>query len=273
MKCDVCQTTIPFGEDTCPNCGYKVRKEHAFAYDANHTSHEHIQRSKPKLKHTNKKDLLGKIVAIVSIVGIVFSIGSTFITIFMDNQSQSLEPEENMYVSYNDKTFSEMIDEGYDQNGRITSAKEYTMDLMGFLEKNQFIDIADHGYCTSYNDILTAHIEVEAKKDNHNYTLTASVNEQETICEKGIKIFYRSKESMRHKMLVSKDTVNLLADYMGLENIYNQLEDARKQLVRDGDSNRYVYSNYEEDSIYLSETVYSNDSKPYSDYLSITQNN
>ena len=78
---------------------------------------------------------------------------------------------------------------------------------------------------------------------------------------------------MRHKMLVSKDTVNLLADYMGLENIYNQLEDARKQLVRDGDSNRYVYSNYEKDSIYLSETVYSNDSKPYSDYLSFTQNN
>lgn len=273
MKCDVCQTTIPLGEDTCPNCGYKIRKEHAFAYDANHTSHEHIQKSKPKLKHINKKDLIGKIVVVVSIVGLVISIGSTFITIFMGNQSQSFEPVESEYISYNDKTFSEMIDEGYDQNGIITSAKDYTSDLMEFLEKNQFTDIEDHGYCTSYNDVLTAHIEVEAKKDNHNYTLTAHVNEQESIYEKGIKIFYRSKESMRHKMLVSKETVHLLADYMGLDNVYDQLENARKQLVKEDDSNRYVYSNYEEDSLYLSETVYSHDSKPYSDYLSFTQNN
>ena len=62
MRCDVCDTKIPFGKNECPNCGMKIKDHYVNAFDASGHHHNHIQVNKVQPNNQKNEDNVKKLV-------------------------------------------------------------------------------------------------------------------------------------------------------------------------------------------------------------------
>ena len=283
MKCDVCQTKIPIGSRECPNCGYKVRNDTTQVYDASGTTHEHIKtpKIKPrkkvqgldvvvrKEKQTRIKNIVTAVITIISVLSIVFgSIVIPFLSDYFSDESSS-------YKTYDDMTFTDMIDEGLDQNNTISDIQEYAISLKEFLIEQGIEEIDENEYCSTFDDQLTANYNISGYKNDIRYSVEISFNSDQGLSSQGLTISHNSDKSMRKDgMAFSKEDVNPIGDYLNIPDIYDIFENSRLKMTKDKDEeNHYVYSDYEDLSIYLSEQYYERENPYYFNYYSVQLRN
>lgn len=280
MKCDVCQTQIPLGSDECPNCGYKIRENHVQTFDASGVTHEHIRVPKAKpTKRTQKTDynqhrkkgrtMRTVVIFIVVIISVVTMVcGGIIIPIMM---SSDIFNDNESYHTYEDMTFTDMVNEGIDKNDTISHIQDYAESLKTFLNKQGISDLSENEYCSAFGDRLIANYHVNGSKNDILYSVEVTFTSDEGLSNRGLIISYSSEKSMRKgNVLFSKEDVNAIGDYLDISNAYDILNNSRTKMKKDKDNeNRYVYSDYDDLSIYLSEEYYDRKEPYYFHYYSV----
>ena len=275
MKCDVCLTNIPLGQDTCPNCGYTIKPNHINTYDASGRSHEHIQvqskymqsrvnniYDKPKKKNTLdrpknkqlKKFIISMIIGIM-VATIVIGVAAIVFTI------DSFEEEIIEELSY-----QEVIDHGDDEDATIENAQLFEKDFVDYLKQHNYEDIRVEENVKDYDSIL-ARTNIDAYKDDYHYSMTVSHQEGE-IVEKRLVISGRFDGQInRTQFQLKEKEVKEITDYIGIDQAYQTLKSAHSKMEKD--DNQYLYSNYDGPNLYLSEKYYKTSEPYYWFYYSI----
>lgn len=280
MKCDVCGTKIPIGSNECPNCGFKYGKNSFSTYDASGETHEHIRvtskkpifhkPSKPQYrplkvnapKNLKNNQIKGMLIVVI-VVFIFMSASSIMIPIFLNDFSF------DWYSSgdYDNMTFQEVIDEGYD-DGTVEMALEEQEELVSLLEDKLGLENVDTDeYINEYSSGMYASITVSGDKDGYYYSVDSSFEAGENK-KRGVTISWSGEKSIRNtrQFVMDKDVLDILGNYVGVD-IYQQASMNRKNMIADeDDENRYVYSHYDDYDIYLSESLYGD---KYHFYISI----
>lgn len=267
MRCDVCDTLIPLGQDECPNCGYKIPKKKISAYDANSTTHEHIQsepvhpkktRVKQSTLQTPKKVKKG--LTITVIIGIVVTLITSIVPIIFEVVDVFNEPETN----YEDLTFEEVLDDNDD--GTVAMALEKENQIVQFLEENDYEDVE----VTEDSDEFYASFYINALKNECHYSIDFSYANEE-LQTKEITISGAVEGTTnRTKLLIQESDIKELADYLGIEKAYQILKDNHGLMKRTEDLlEQYRYSNYDDYKIYMIEGVHDGDEPYLSFYYSL----
>lgn len=267
MRCDVCDTLIPLGQDECPNCGYKIPKKKIGAYDASSITHEHIQsepvhpkktRLKQSTLQTPKKIKKGLTIGVI--VGIVVSLITSIVPIIFEVVDVFNEPETN----YEELTFEEVLNEN--DNELIAMALEKENQVVQFLEENGYEDIE----VTEDSDDFYASFSISSFKNNCHYYIDFSYADVE-LQSKGMTISGSVEGTTnRTNLLIQESDIKELADYLGIDNAYQTLKDNHGSMKRTEDMlEKYRYSNYDDYKIYMIEEVHGGDEPYLSFYYSL----
>lgn len=276
MKCDVCLTNIPLGQNECPNCGFKMKVNHVNTFDASGKDHNHIQvKSKyiksrvqtPKRQNrTQQKPIITKIIFIFIILSIVFQVLSTVflgVNSFIRNSYVTINEED-----YVDLTFEDVLNEDMDENGTVECASETKDDIIQMLDDNGYEDISTGERCYKYSveSSLRAYLDVDTYKDERHYQIHYVFTEG---YEESVEMVVSGNQSgkISKKDFCLKETdVTEITDYVGIDNAYNYLKNAHMNMQKD-DDNSYKYSNYDGPNIYMNEEFNDSSESYYYYYL------
>lgn len=288
MKCDVCLTKIPIGQNECPNCGFVVKKNHVNTYDASGNTHEHIQVQSKSLQNrlkniktqqqtiqrtlqssTNKKQAYQQMAQ--SVYGSLKTKnkkkksskkGILFIVIFCIFMTIGIimpvaiafisEFEFDNDVSYVYDNFEDMIDSGIDEYGSIELANTEQVELKKYLEDHSFTNIENRDY---YDDnFSSARSQVDAYRNDIHYRIIMNYEDgKRSLVEITLSGFVDSTD--RSQLAVQKDDISIITDYLNISSLYNHLSYGHSRMTTDN-SKSYTYSNYDGEDTYMSETVY-----------------
>ncbi len=183
MRCDVCDTKIPPGEDRCPNCGYRVRESsNAIHSQTISTEYPEPEIFKPKKKRkfyqtrsqtagrlsqqrklqSFKKYIIFIIALIVIGQGMALFVGN----IVTDYNSHN-------YTEFTGESLQEGIDNG-DDDGTLQLALDYENDLITFFTDELLMDVDVSENYSIYEDEYSAYINVYGT--NNTVSLTASMS-------------------------------------------------------------------------------------------------
>lgn len=276
MKCDVCLTNIPIGENRCPNCGFIMKTDHVTTFDVSDDDHAHIEvTTKSKLK----KDLLKKKINIAELknyqrnlpktnkniaLKMVLIIMVIIITMVVSIVGAIISEIDYSYT-FNDLTFTEVLDQEYD-DGTVLKAMEFQKSFINHLSNNGYNDIHVVEYCNQYDDDpLHAYMSISTSKDHIDYTIDTNFSELQmetyTITLSGN---YNHKQDMS-KFPLSEKQVNEIAGYLGV-NGYQIMKDSYPLMTLNNDE--YKYTNYDSLNIYMVEQL-QKEGQRYSFYYSI----
>ncbi len=241
MKCDVCQTKIPLGQDTCPNCGYKMRVSHASAYDASGKTHNHIQVNKDytrvRTRARNKSHKFKQIFMVVIVVSLIVPVTS-FIVFILGNistEEPSYQIQEEIYQQYID---DETVEE----------ALNFEQDFVQYLSDNDYSDIFVKEELKEVNDSYATTTTIDCEKFGFHYTVQ-TIHQQENIENIQLNISGNiDSEIDRDEFYIEEDQINEIADYIQLDDVYSLFKDSRTKMKKQ-DSN-YLYSE-SLDSLYI----------------------
>lgn len=279
MKCDVCLTPIPLGKDECPNCGYKIKTTHINTYDASGKGHDHIQVHSKNIqkrvmnKQTSYKNMKTIKQIIVMTLSIIVLIGA-FAPVIVSLLGNIDIFNEDISV-YEDLSYEEAIEEGYDEDNTISSAYLFEDDLKEMMEDLEYSDITCYEHINKYDEdaSLTAYTSVSGYKNDYRYQVIVTHQEGE---RRSIEYTISGKMDQkieRTQFPLSQDMVNELGNFY-FEDAYQVLADKHKDMKQNED-NENIYSIYENDKnirVYLSEEYYKDRKPPYYYvYYSITK--
>lgn len=273
MKCDVCGTKIPLGTYECPNCGFRYKIENTQNFDVKSSTHEHIKTSSQsytrlnakRSKSLNQKNAIIIVSTIfISIIMMMILIGVA-VSIFSD-----LSDGTYLNNDFEDMTFQEVIDEGYD-DGTVEMTKKHGEDLKEFmidtLGTNQlYVD----EYCSQYDDTINASVSIEGSKDDIMYQMRVSYYAGK-ISNTEMKISGDAKKSIieYENIPIHKEIVNQMGNYIDVSDAYERLNTARFQMVKDTETkDRKFYLSESLPYVYISESYYNLE---YGYYCSISQ--
>ena len=245
MKCDVCQTKIPLGQDTCPNCGYKMRVSHASAYDASGKTHNHIQVNKDytrvRIRARNKSHKFKQIFMVVIVVSLIVPVTS-FIVFILGNistEEPSYQIQEEIYQQY--------IDDEYD-DGTVEEALNFEQDFVQYLSDNDYSDIFVKEELKEVNDSYATTTTIDCEKFGFHYTVQ-TIHQQENIENIQLNISGNiDSEIDRDEFYIEEDQINEIADYIQLDDVYSLFKDSHTKMKKQ-DGN-YLYSE-SLDSLYI----------------------
>lgn len=281
MKCDVCQTNIPIGSNSCPNCGYKIKKEHTSVYDAsgNHHNHIQIQSHYVQSRINNALDqpshervkIISKIALIVIVISIVVGLISSLFITFMSVNDSSNDSIENEYspLSLTDLSYQEVIDSNEDDDGTVEMTLAFEEDIVDYLESHDYqyievdelVDKADSG--------LSTVTYIESDKGIYHYSIIVYYSETEFMSlELAISGSF-DEEINRNEFLIEEDDIKDIAEYVGMDSAYSLMEDAHSKMKKN-DSGYYYSDNSQGIDVYMSERYYTVGDPFYYFYYSVT---
>lgn len=279
MKCDVCLTNIPLGDNRCPNCGFLMRTDHITTFDVSDDDHAHIEvTTKSKLR----QDLLKKkptftelkkyqkrmpdrktgnmsikifLIIMVIIITMVVSIVGAIIS------------ELDYDYTFNNLTFSEVIEQDYD-DGTVLQAIEYKQSFITYLEDNAYQDISVVEYCNQYEDEpIQAYMNIETTKDNIQYIIDLSFSSNAL---QSYTLTLTGKNNIKHDRTnfpFEPNQIEVISNYLGIDNCYNVLKASYGLMKIDGDEYKYTSNNHR--NVYMVEEL-QKDKESYSFYYSIS---
>lgn len=274
MKCDVCLTNIPLGEDRCPNCGFLMKTDHITTFDAFGDDHAHIKvTTKDKIKkikqyvphnkpaftrlNRNQRNLYKPNTTSVAIkVALIFIIIAGIIISSLFGLFSSISDYE-VDVQFEDMTFEEIINEDLD-DGTVFVASSYRDNFVEYLDNNSYKDIVISEYCSQYEDSpLYANMCIDALKDDIHYYVDISFSEG-NIQNVSLTLSGRLDKGVdRNKFYITKNQVNEIADYIEIQKAYQSLKDSHDKMQLN-ENNEYKYSHYDDIKIYMVEEYQDN---------------
>ena len=277
MRCDVCDTKIPPGEDRCPNCGYRVRESsNAIHSQTISTEYPEPEIFKPKKKRkfyqtrsqatgrfsqqrksrTFKKYIIFIIALIVIGQGMALFVGN----IVTDYNSHN-------YTEFTGESLQEGIDNG-DDDGTLQLALDYENDLTTFFTDELFMDVDVSENYSIYEDEYSAYISIYGTNDTVNLTASMSFVDQQPY-HQSITLSWTNQGSIRENPVqLEASLIDKINERFQID-VYQSIEQYKSQLkVDEDDDTRFVVSDYQDDSsVYFSESLGSDDR--YFVYLSL----
>ena len=275
MKCDVCLTKIPLGSHKCPNCGYIVKKSHINTFNASNIDHQHIEVKtikKPQIKKNeysqyvnNKKTKINpkskikktsKVFNAIKIVLVVVLFISLLLGVGISVLVREYTDTDEYYTQYEDLTFQDVIDNGYDEYDTVITGIDYRDTIISYLEDNHYEETTSYEYVNKYSEDsdLYATLNIESMKNNIQYYITVNfcggIKTGTTLTLSG-----QLKEDInREKFYIKQEYVDDLAQELEIYNAYNILKNSHDKMTKEEDKeNSYKYSHYDDMSIYLVE--------------------
>lgn len=235
MKCDVCLTTIPIGENECPNCGYRIKKESLISsFDVDSFNHEHIKDTSKKIRNrlsnnnhktvlnpkskAEKKTTSEKVSIILSVLS---SIIIPIILFFVP-----LSKEANFFDSIGE-FFNDSI-----------NTEEYQEEIKSILSENGHDNIISNESFIAENE--TTRIQIFSKKNDINYKIITEC-EEESICKQTVIL---QAKDITYNQYIGKFWDNddyELFNYLEMSSIFEQLnnivtlDSQKKECVIDED--------------------------------------
>jgi hypothetical protein len=275
MKCDVCQTKIPLGEDTCPNCGYKVRKSHASTYNASGRTHEHIHlevnKTKKPLNFKWVTKLLTTFAIIIVVIGLIFGV----ITGINHLEEYHISIDDifgDEYNDYEDMSFQDVLDEDADKEDTVLKAQEQKQKIERYLYQNKYTDLSTQEHVNALEDDLglNAYMYTTAKKNGYHLSIQVNfIHGKENSCRFIISGDMKGSASKR-KFQLKKDDIYGITQLLGIEESYQIFKQKHPLMKYDKKEKRYQFSNYDDIEIYMTEENSNNkDQNTYFFYYSI----
>lgn len=268
MKCDVCGTKIPIGSNECPKCGYKYGKSSVNTYDASGQTHEHIQTVQVKdiahrvykpitKKPSSKKSSSKKKTSAITTVILTMIIICVVITLAIPAMLFYFLDDDISWEVPNELSMVERVEEGYDEDGTCALALAEEDILMQLFDDELNMENIDFDeYVDTFQSETYATITFYGTKNECDYCITATF-EAGALTKKNITLTWDQEKSMRdqkNQWCFDRATFDVMSEYMDM-NIYQVIDENRLSMSKDADSARYVYSDYSDIDIYLSEAV------------------
>ena len=262
MKCDVCGTKIPIAESTCPNCGYRVKKDVVQSFDASNKTHEHIRTQstktyvKPNIPDMSMfqtpKWIIG--IAVAFVVAVIIM---TVLPLLLKSSRSSSD--------WSEMTFQEVIDLG-EGEGTIELAQSSLEKVQNLMSNTLHIeDIYTHEYCSDYDDSVNASFSVQGYSQDVYYSVNYTYVDRELLSSE-LTISGTSQKSIKdlETLPMNKDIVTKLGDYMDIHNAYEYFDQGRLKLVKLKDYNdQYEYVHSQNPYVFIHEKVYSRNEFEY----------
>lgn len=279
MRCDVCDTKIPPGEDRCPNCGYRVRGSSNITHSQTiSTEYPEPEIFKPKKKRKfyqtrsqtagrfsqQKKSRTFKKYIIFIIALIVIGQG---MAVFVGNIVTNYNSHN--YTEFTGESLQEGIDNG-DDDGTLQLALDYENDLTTFFTDELLMDVDVSENYSIYEDEYSAYINVYGTNDTVSLTASMSFLEQQPY-HQSVTLSWTNQGSIRENPIyLDTSLIEKINERFQID-IYQSIEQYKSQLkVDEDDDTRFVVSDYQDDtSVYFSESLGSDDN--YFVYLSLGQ--
>ncbi len=281
MRCDVCDTKIPPGSDTCPNCGYRIRKSHVSSTAVNQTKtsteypepevfqnrRKRVRRNRTQYRtNQNVSSYIKRILVVIVIAGVIANIVPLIIGV-VDHLSFS---EEVSTIS--GESFEEGINDGYD-DGTMDYALTYEQDIESFLKDNLQLEEVDvnENYYIYEDEGVQAYTNISGHDDRMNVTVALTFYGQ-TLERQNITISWNNDGSIQEFPLSLDDNkLNMMNDKFNTQIQDTISKYAPLMETDEDDKTRHVVSDYTDNSsLYLSETV-EGDRQECFTYLSIGQ--
>ena len=279
MRCDVCDTKIPPGEDRCPNCGYRVRESsNAIHSQTISTEYPEPEIFKPKKKrkfYQTRSQTAGRLSQqrklqsfkkyIIFIIALIV-IGQGM-AVFVGNIVTNYNSHN--YTEFTGESLQEGIDNG-DDDGTLQLALDYENDLTTFFTDELLMDVDVSENYSIYEDEYSAYISIYGTNDTVNLTASMSFVDQQPY-HQSVTLSWTNQGSIRENPIyLDASLIEKINERFQID-IYQSIEQYKSQLkVDEDDDTRFVVSDYQDDSsVYFSESLGSDDH--YFVYLSLGQ--
>lgn len=279
MRCDVCDTKIPPGSDTCPNCGYRMRKSHVSSTSVHQTKTtteypepEVFQKRQWKVRKPqyrtaqNISSYFKKMLIVIVIIGVIVNFAPLIVGVVNEFTSS----EEISTIS--GESFEEGIDNGYD-DGTMDYALTYEQDIESFLEDTLQLEEVDvnESYSIYDDEGVQAYANISGYDDIMNVTVALTFYEQ-TLERQSITISWNNEGSIRENPLsLDENKLNIMNEKFDIQIQDTLLEYAPLMEPEEDGETRYVVSEYTDNSsLYLSESIEGDNQECFT-YLSIGQ--
>lgn len=234
MRCHVCHTKIPLGEDICPNCGAKVESQSIYK--------NHIQR--PSFKTMNYKKI--KMVLFIVIIVVIVLMGTSDLYRYQNNKRVRTSSETSF------TPFVELKDSDIyiEESELLIQAQDSLEDMKQYLKEHHITSVNDISYTKRIGYAINPVARLEFQKDNISYDMYESFASDDTFDEYiGFSIELNNLEEIDKETFLPKNEITLLENYFKLEGIYEDFNEARERILKE-ESNSVTYtSNQKEISV------------------------
>ena len=279
MRCDVCDTKIPPGEDRCPNCGYRVRESsnaiHSQTISTEYPEPEIFKTKKKRKFYQSRSQTAGRFLQqrksrtfkkyIIFIIALIV-IGQGM-AVFVGNIVTNYNSHN--YTEFTGESLQEGIDNG-DDDGTLQLALDYENDLITFFTDELLMDVDVSENYSIYEDEYSAYINVYGTNNTVSLTASMSFLEQQPY-HQSVTLSWTNQGSIRENPIyLDTSLIEKINERFQID-IYQSIEQYKSQLkVDEDDDTRFVVSDYQDDtSVYFSESLGSDDN--YFVYLSLGQ--
>ena len=247
MRCDVCHTKIPPGSTTCPNCGYRVKKETTATYVQNQNTTSTSKRPQKSIPYKRIVKVILIVVVAFFLIKMLISIGSFIMAAHEETYVENITPEE-------DSPLQEYIDDGKD-DGTAETALQYRDEIINLFDDLDMEMIDQYENVYDYGQGVNASFNISAQKNNIEYTLRASFV-QSSLTDQAVSLSWESEESIREqKPDLDVETIEVLSHQIQRD-MLDILDQYRTKLQQE-DQSSYKINQYLDDySVYLSESYY-----------------
>ena len=247
MRCDVCHTKIPLGENVCPNCGMVINKKAGTTHvhtEGNHCEDIHSEAKETDIFTKTSVSADKKFRAISFTIPIISII---IIMIFAANIFVNMNIIGNLFKEHS-QTTNQIIGNIEDQYQKMLDWKIEDFKSLGLkVDKNSDM--------TYYSDTNQYDINIYASKDNLEYTIYYTYDGID-VTSVSLEITGQcEKNENRSLTYLDEDFINELGEYLGFEDTYALFKNGHSNMINHeenpGDKYYIGYSdNYE---IYVKE--------------------
>ena len=168
MKCEVCGHKIPFGERSCPNCGFQVENRIIIPKDIN---------EEPEIQELNLKEKAEVVFLKSSTIKADKLLKGFLCFILVAVISAGIEIITGLNFS-SQTDFEQVLEENQDDNySTVFLATLYRDEITGEFEKLGVESVYTQEEVTSYEDGLEAICQVVGNYNNNEYTISFTIKQ------------------------------------------------------------------------------------------------
>ena len=217
---------------------------------------QYVNNKKTKINPKSKIKKTSKVFNAIKIVLVVILFISLLLGVGISVLVREYTDTDEYYTQYEDLTFQDVIDNGYDEYDTVITGIDYRDTIISYLEDNHYEETTSYEYVNKYSEDsdLYATLNIESMKNNIQYYITVNfcggIKTGTTLTLSG-----QLKEDInREKFYIKQEYVDDLAQELEIYNAYNILKNSHDKMTKEEDKeNSYKYSHYDDMSIYLVE--------------------